>query len=98
MGERVFTPTLWGLRVLSPPSYTQLLSTGASVDAGLALEAPMLLSVWHQEVCANVCPFLQHPLGKEGVTVARKAMSVHVTVLRWQVQNKTRSSCDARPN
>lgn len=82
IGKGVFTSTLWGLGVLSPPSYTQLLGTAVSVDADLALEPPVPLSVWHQEVCAAVCPFLQYPLGKEGVTVARKAVLVHVAVLR----------------
>lgn len=81
-GEMFFSSILWGLRALSPPSYTQLLGTAVGVDADLALEPPVPLSVWHQEVCATVCPFPQHPLGKEGVIVARKAMLVHVGVRR----------------
>lgn len=52
----------------------------------------MPLSVWHQKVCAIVCPLLQHPLGKEGVTVARKAMLVQVAVLKPAGKSKIKLS------
>lgn len=66
MGKLVFISTPWCLRVLSPPSYVQLLGTALSGEADLAPEPPAPLSVWHQEVCAAACPFLQPPIGQRG--------------------------------
>lgn len=80
------------MRGLSPPSYSQLLGTAVSIDADLDLEPPVFLSVWRQEVCGAVCPFLQHPLSKEGVTVARRAMLDRVAVLRPSCKSKIKLS------
>lgn len=66
MGKWIFISTPWALRVLSPPSYVQLRGTAISVDTDLAPEPPVPLSVWHREVCAAACPFLQHLLDKKG--------------------------------
>ena len=67
--------------MLSPPSYVQLLGTAVSVDADLALEPPVPLSVWHQEVCAAACLSHNTRWAKRVVAVARKAMLAHVAVL-----------------
>lgn len=80
MGKWVFISTPWGLRVLSPSPYIQLLGTAVSVDTGLALDPPYQ--------CGTKRCVLLHALSystswaKRAIFVVRKAMLAHMAVLR----------------